>query len=575
MSKPTRYLLALCTTLLLPICVHAQATDSLTVRVTDKDTQEPLSQVEVNLAVVGGEDVGSRTTNGDGFVGFNLDPVSDVALAGGGSAAMYRAYPNPFTRSALVPFSIDRSATVSTQVYSLLGTQVASHREEIDRGVHAVDLSLPGLPAGTYVVRIDVDGISLGAVTLAYTGGGSGVKGIEFVRNVALPSGVGPLPFAKAALPGTTYRVTVSVEGYEPFEKDIAVAGHMNVDAALTPIPDPDPVKVPEFGTDETRKLTMIGNASRDSLDLPRDLDFNPLRPNELWTVNRAYDGTVIFFNAGAPNQRSEKRVDVYGYHFMEEVSAMAFGANETFATIHESNNTYNNTYPGNDFMGPALWSSSLEIYARVNQTNDLLGSHIDMLHETPFGMGIAHDRDNVYWVFDGAYGDIVRYDFGPDHGPGYDDHSDGVVRRYAGLSVKRVPDVPSHLDLDKTTGWLYINDTGNKRVMRLNTKTGQPTSNLQIVMEPLREYTLVTGAKVEVFADEDLVRPSGIAVYKGRVFVTDHATGEIIAYSAEDGTELGRISTGAKAIMGITVGPDGKLWYVDAGDNKVIRVDP
>lgn len=58
------------------------------------------------------------------------------------------------------------------------------------------------------------------------------------------------------------------------------------------------------------------------------------------------------------------------------------------------------------------------------------------------------------------------------------------------------------------------------------------------------------------------------------RLFVTDNATGEIIAYDL-DGLELGRAPTGAQSIMGITIGPDGKLWFVDHGAKTVVRLDP
>ena len=37
------------------------------------------------------------------------------------------------------------------------------------------------------------------------------------------------------------------------------------------------------------------------------------------------------------------------------------------------------------------------------------------MLHESPLGMGIAHDHDNVYWYNDGFYNELVRYDFQQD----------------------------------------------------------------------------------------------------------------------------------------------------------------
>ena len=49
--------------------------------------------------------------------------------------------------------------------------------------------------------------------------------------------------------------------------------------------------------------------------------------------------------------------------------------------------------------MGPTLWPSSLDHYAVENQNNGngLLGSHIDMNHESPDGMGIAHDLSLIH----------------------------------------------------------------------------------------------------------------------------------------------------------------------------------
>lgn len=333
-------------------------------------------------------------------------------------------------------------------------------------------------------------------------------------------------------------------------------------------------VAVPEFGAGGAPTFTVIGTAA-DGLDVPRDLGFDPEHPDQLWTVNRGSDGVVIFFDAGTQDQVSEVRIDVMGNHFMEEVSSMAFGAPETFATCQESRNTYNDEYMPNDFMGPALWSADLDVFAAVNQGahSDLLGSHLDMQHESPYCMGIAHDYDNVYWVFDGKNEDIVRYDFQEDHGPGYDDHSDGIVRRYVDVNVERVEGVPSHLVLDPDSGWLYFVNTAKGKVRRLDTATGKVTGSLAEVMEPLEEYSKVEGAVVEVFA-EGLQQPSGIALQDGRLFVSDYATGEIVAY-ALDGGELGRIHTEAEGIMGITVGPDGKLWFVDAAANEVVRVDP
>jgi len=329
---------------------------------------------------------------------------------------------------------------------------------------------------------------------------------------------------------------------------------------------------VPEFGTDETRVLTVIATAA-DGLDVPRDLEFRPAVDNQLWTVNRAFDGVVIFRKPGTAEQEADVRIDVYGNHFMEEVSSVAFGADDTFATCQESRNTYDGHGAPDDFMGPALWPADPDVFAEINQNNNLLGSHLDMLHESPLCMGIAWDHDNVYWAFDGKNGDIVYYDFQQDHGYGHDDHSDGIVRRYVDVNVERVPDVPSNLVLDPASGWLYFVNTVGGKVRRLDTATGEVTGSLPETMEPLGEYSKVEDAVVEVFA-EGLVEPSGIELGDGRLFVTDYATGEVVAFDL-GGAELGRIQTDAQGIMGITLGPDGKLWYVDALADEVVRVDP
>ena len=328
---------------------------------------------------------------------------------------------------------------------------------------------------------------------------------------------------------------------------------------------------VPEFG--ET--FTVIGSAA-DGLNAVRDLEFNPGAPNQLWTYNTAIHGTVIFFDPGTAQQSAEVRIDAYGQHFMAYVSSAAFGDNGNFSTCQESRNEWNvGPQPPDDFMGPSLWPSDLDIFAVVGQDfppGAQEGSHLDMLHQSPLCMGIAHDVDNVYWVFDGMHGDIVRYDFQADHGPGGGDHSDGIIMRYAGTSVTRVANVPGHMELDHATGMLYVADTGGGRIMRLDTKTGSNTGALPGEWDGA-EYTGVAGADFQVVV-EGLDEPSGLALSAGRIFVSEHGSGDVIAYDLE-GNELDRMSTPAAAIMGITIGPAGDLWYADPIANEIVRVDP
>ncbi|MEC7228976.1 MAG: hypothetical protein VXV95_02885, partial [Candidatus Thermoplasmatota archaeon] len=84
--------------------------------------------------------------------------------------------------------------------------------------------------------------------------------------------------------------------------------------------------QVAQFGTGFNE--IVIADLS-DGLDEPRDLEFhpNPARSDELWVVNRADDAMVIIHETGTENQFSEERLDAYRNHFMEEVSAIAFGA--------------------------------------------------------------------------------------------------------------------------------------------------------------------------------------------------------------------------------------------------------
>lgn len=331
------------------------------------------------------------------------------------------------------------------------------------------------------------------------------------------------------------------------------------------------PPLVPEFG----KTFTAIGSAG-DGLNVVRDLEFHPSRPGELWTVNEAIDGTVIYFNTGESAQYSELRIDYFGAHFMAEVSSIAMGDNGNFATCQESRNTWNGAQSPDNFMGPALWPTDLSIYGKANQNDfGLLGSHLDMLHESPNCMGIAHDHDNVYWVFDGMHGNVVRYDFQKPHQVGGDDHSDGIIRVYEDAQVTRVAGVPGHMELDDETGWLYVADTGGGRIIRLDTATGSYSQNLlSSAAEWVDEYSIYSGATVEVFPTSNLMRPSGLVIDGRRMFVSDNASGEVVAYDLDGDGELERLQTPAQNIMGLAV-HDGRLWYVDADADEVIRVDP
>jgi sugar lactone lactonase YvrE len=346
---------------------------------------------------------------------------------------------------------------------------------------------------------------------------------------------------------------------------------------------DPCPTGIPVLGcgaeSADAVTIDVVGDRG-DGLDVPRDLAFTPDHPGELWTVNRGDDSVVIFFDAGTEDQHSQHIVDPYAEHFMEEVSSIAFGAEDRFATCQESRNTYDHVAPADDFMGPALWSSDLDVFGHSNPEaiEDVgfdLGSHLDMLHESPNCMGIAWEEDNVYWVFDGHHDAIVRYDFQEDHGAGYDDHSDGIIGRYVEGEVDRRADIPSHLVFDHDTDLLYIADTGNRRIAALDTRSGERGEDLP-VQEPGTDHYQVEDAHLETLIDEeegDLRRPSGLALWDGVLYVTDYDSGVITAFT-RDGEMIDRLPTGREeALMGIEVDGEGNLWVVDADRDEVLHI--
>ncbi len=314
------------------------------------------------------------------------------------------------------------------------------------------------------------------------------------------------------------------------------------------------------------------------AISQPRDLDFHPDRNRyELWVINKstAEDGgmTVKISNAGKTNQTHLLQQDGNAWHFMSLPTGIAFSDNENFATspgVYDANHN-----GGEPFTGPTLWSSDPAVYAVPVPGGN--GSHLDMLHQSPYSMGICHETDNVFWIADGSNGDLVRYDFGEDHGPGQHDHSDGIIRRYPDAEFYAEPtyDVVSHLSLDKKTNWLYYVSTSERKVKRLNIKSGSFAYNIP-PYEPVKEYSVYFNSIVETVVSGGASMPSGLEVFNERLLVTDFVTGDIYFYdiTSTKPSYLGKVETNSPGIMGITVGPDGKIWYVNKIQNQVVRLD-
>ena len=365
-----------------------------------------------------------------------------------------------------------------------------------------------------------------------------------------------------------------------------------------TDVPAPPPPKVdggtpgdapigptglaPELGTgDHSATSVTFTTIASTGLKTPRDLDFNPRKPDELWIVSYGDESMTIVSQADKTTRTSERRKDSMADHFMARATAIAFGADATtfgtpgtFATCGESRNTYDGTAPANDFMGPTLWSSDLSIFAVVDPHG--LGSHIDMLHVAPLCMGIAHERDNVYWTFAGVAQSIIEFDFHRDHGIGNDDHTDGEAWEFAHGQLGYATGVPSGLEFRAADGMLYVSDTGHARVAKLDTRAG--TVGADLPTEDGSTFHRMDGTTlVDVVPASSglLTRPSGLAIKGDYLYVADDATSRLSAFTFA-GALVNWLDTGLpkSSLGGLAFGPDGKLYFADRIGNRVLRID-
>lgn len=341
-----------------------------------------------------------------------------------------------------------------------------------------------------------------------------------------------------------------------------------------------DPTEEPELNIFDAVEVTTIADAD-DGLLGPRDLDFNPEVAGELWVINRTDDASITIRGLGTSEQTILRRKDPYALHFMEETSSISFAAGMKFGTCGESRNTYDNQAEANDFMGPALWSADDDIFAITNPEAVAdnggfdLGSHLDMMHETPLCMGIAWVDENVYFVYEGLTGTIARYDFKSDHGPGFDFHGDGTVERFVDVEVGYATDVPSHLVYDHSSELLYVADTAAGRVLRVDTSTAFQQREFRGFETLVQESEGATVEELIIGGEADLQLPSGLALSGKTLLVSDNLTSTIHAFTLDgellDSIELDIVEGG---LMGIRVSPAGdEIYAVDFEGNRLLRL--
>lgn len=306
----------------------------------------------------------------------------------------------------------------------------------------------------------------------------------------------------------------------------------------------------------------------------PVDLAFNLERKEEVWVIGYGDDSAHVGTGLDTDAPSFKRFIDPAAGHFMHKPPALAMGSATQWATCGDNDNSQNGE--ANLFMGPATFTTDLSVFSK--RTSGGLGSHFDMLHGSPFCRGVAHATGGVYWVFNNYDKSIDKYDFAKEHEPGGDDHSDGSIFRYARGQVKGASDgTPSHLFFDPEDNFLYVADTGNQRIVRLDTTTGKRSGPLPRKLEPLKESGVMTNAVLEVVIEAGLLqKPSGLEIRGGLLYVTDAETSKFHVFD-KSGEEIRSLETGlpAGSLAGFAFGPGDKIFFTDRVSGKVCRLDP
>jgi hypothetical protein len=306
----------------------------------------------------------------------------------------------------------------------------------------------------------------------------------------------------------------------------------------------------------------------------PVDVEFNARSPREMWVVNYVTSHVTVVRNPGTSQAEVIERRDPAYSHYMFQPPAIAFGTphaqwGQQFATCGD------NDAFGRYFMGPTLYSAELNIFGY--QTQGGLGTHLDMLHSTAYCRGIAWAGEgNKYWTFNAHNGAIDFYDFAQDHGPGNNDHSDGIIRRFWTNQVSGVDGVMSHVSVNSDDQKVYVADTGNKRILVLDPTEAQPVAPMPGA-EIIAERRFFEAPVHVLVPPGTLAAPSGIEASGGLAFVTDAETSKIHAFSLVDGELVKTLDTGLPpgSLAGLNFGPEGKIYFVDRLQSRVIRIDP
>ena len=328
---------------------------------------------------------------------------------------------------------------------------------------------------------------------------------------------------------------------------------------------------VPLLADGDASAVEIVDVATvKDGLSMPSDIAFHP-KQDTAWITNRDDDSMVVLKDAGTDEQTSDYYWSANGSnHFLAKPAALAFGESGDFATIHEEDElTQGIGGTPVDFMGPTLWTGA------QFQFDGGHSSHLDMLHNSPNGVGIAWVEGNAYYVFDGWNDSITFYDFHEDHDLGGSDHSDGEILRCVEGEVSYVEGVGSHLVYDDDNKMPYIADTGNNRIAVLDTTSGTLGGVLSPNYDGLGpgKFNYIDDAELTTLidgADHGLELPSGLEIHDDIIYVGDNATSMIHAFTL-DGHYITGLDLGldAGALQGFAIFDDA-IWFTNEKDHTV-----
>ncbi|MCW7554352.1 hypothetical protein NX722_17340 [Endozoicomonas gorgoniicola] len=390
---------------------------------------------------------------------------------------------------------------------------------------------------------------------------------------------------------------------------------------------------IPEFGAKYGGQfvpaIRQWGTSDIGGLKNPVDVAENPKKRGQIWAVNSGGDSLSIFYCPRTKTgYKPEERSDLASCHFMHHPTAIDFGEapadgdkpdfpgtmaeylskSGTFITTPGGCNDYtaiNFMRPDytkrrcTDFMGPTLWENNLKTFAIKN--NDFFpdnlkmkpfGSHLSMIHQQPYAMGVVWDgKDAGYWTWDAGvdskYGSIVYTNITQSHGYGGYTHTGASLFRYAGTTMTKKsaagPIIPGHMV--KYDKFLFIANPAKGVINVLDTGSGSSGGHVKPKREWREYYTTYTSMVGATFTELKvkglkLETPSGLAISEDRLFVTDAATGYIHAIrlnlKTQNHTLIGSIYTPSSRIAGLTIDKQTKrIWFVDSIEHTLSVVEP